>query len=122
MPVEPLCRQLLPHLWQFGTNGYPVVADDGQALSFQPPSRWNGTGGFCVANGSRFRDGFIPSARLALDWRPDIVATEHATFYRFAPSRFRKIIAWAGRAETAVRALCPGGRIDEYYASPQPRR
>jgi glyoxylase-like metal-dependent hydrolase (beta-lactamase superfamily II) len=84
--------------------------------SFVPSSRWNGTGGFCAYNNSRFAEGYIPSARLALDWRPDIMAGGHGNCYEFAASKFRKIIRWAGSAEQAVRALCPTGDLEtDYY-------
>jgi len=82
--------------------------------SFQPASRWNATGGFCAANGSRF-DGFRRSARLVLDWRPHVIATGHGTYYEFRPSQFRKIIPWANHAETATKALCPSGQLDRDY-------
>ncbi|MGI6087191.1 MAG: MBL fold metallo-hydrolase [Kiritimatiellia bacterium] len=93
---------------------------DGQKVmfggdSFQPASRWNGTGGFCAANFSRFRDGYIPSAELALRWRPDILACGHRTVYRFTASRFRRIIRWARFAEQATRALCPSGKLAQDY-------
>jgi glyoxylase-like metal-dependent hydrolase (beta-lactamase superfamily II) len=85
--------------------------------TFQPPSRWNGTGGFCAWNRSRFDEGFAASARLALKWRPDIIAAGHGTVRRFSPSYFRAVIRWSGAAEQATRALCPGGRLSqEYYA------
>ncbi|MDD5706462.1 MAG: MBL fold metallo-hydrolase [Kiritimatiellae bacterium] len=84
--------------------------------SFQPPSRWNGTGGFCAANGSRFgARGFAGSARLAIRWRPDILACGHATYCRFSSSRFRKIERWAARAEAALKALCPDGDLRRHY-------
>src|SRR5205823_10480309 len=37
--------------------------------NFQPASRWNATGGFCAYNGSRFREGFVRSARQVLEWK-----------------------------------------------------
>ncbi len=83
--------------------------------SFQPASRWNGTGGFCAFNGSRFREGFERSARLVLKWRPEILATGHQTYYHFSGSHFRKIIVWSRRAEKAVRALCPSGKLKIDY-------
>jgi glyoxylase-like metal-dependent hydrolase (beta-lactamase superfamily II) len=82
--------------------------------SFQPPTRWNGTGGFCSSNNSRF-DGFARSASLVLDWKPDLLATGHCTYYRFHPSQFRKIAAWSRRAEAATNALCPSGRLEKDY-------
>lgn len=83
--------------------------------SFQPASRWEGTGGFCAYNNSRFKDGFIPSARLALRWKPDLVACGHRCCYQFTPSRFRRIIQWAARTDRAVRALCPTGNLEKDY-------
>ncbi len=83
--------------------------------NFQPPSRWNGTGGFCAFNGSRFRQGFKRSARLAMQWRPELLANGHGVVMRFSPSYFRKVIAWSRRAERATRELCPNGRIDSEY-------
>lgn len=86
--------------------------------SFQPPSRWNGTGGFCAYNRSRFREGFESSARVALDWAPDLLAAGHGTCYHFAPSYFRAVIRWSRRAESAVRDLCPTGDLaHDYYAA-----
>ena len=85
--------------------------------SYVPSSRWNGTGGFCAYNGSRFREGYLVSAQMALDWQPDIMAGGHGNCYAFAPSKFRKAIAWAEMAEEAVRALCPSGRLREDYYS-----
>lgn len=85
--------------------------------SFQPSSRWNGTGGFCAYNRSRFRDGFERSARLALAWQPDLLVCGHGTAYRFRASKFRKIAAWSRRAEKAVEDLCPSGDLEnDYYA------
>ncbi|MCC6446576.1 MAG: MBL fold metallo-hydrolase [Armatimonadetes bacterium] len=108
--------------WPGQTWGHCVfmASVDGQKVlfggdSFQPASRWSGTGGFCAYNKSRFRDGYIPSACLALEWSPDIIATGHGTFYRYAPSQFRKIIRWAESAEKAVRALCPSGDLEKDY-------
>ncbi len=83
--------------------------------NFTPASKWNGTGGFCAYNGSRFDEGFIPSAQLALDWQPDIIAAGHGNCYEFAPAKFEKIIEWAGRAQEAVLALCPDGDIETHY-------
>lgn len=83
--------------------------------NFQPASRWNGTGGFCALNGSRFREGFAASAQLALAWRPDILCNGHGTWMRFAPSYFRKVIRWSRRAEATVKALCPKGDLEGHY-------
>jgi len=85
--------------------------------TFQPASRWNGTGGFCAYNRSLFRDGFSRSARLLLDWSPDWLAAGHGTVARFEPARFRQVIRWARRAERAVREICPAGSLErDYYA------
>ena len=75
--------------------------------NFQPPSRWNGTGGFCSFNGSRFREGFARSAQLVLDLAPELICNGHGCVYRFAPSHYRRILKWSTKAEAAVRALCP---------------
>jgi len=97
---------------------------DGQRVlfggdNFQPPSRWNGTGGFCSRNGSRFRSGFIRSARQVFAWQPDIIATGHQTIYCFHPGQFRKIIQWSVQAEHATRALCPSSDLKkDYYLHP----
>lgn len=83
--------------------------------SFQPASRWNGTGGFCSCNISRFRDGYIASARLALKWRPDILANGHRCVFRYTATRFQRIVRWARRAEKATLALCPSGSLGKDY-------
>jgi hypothetical protein len=84
--------------------------------NFCPNTRWNGTGGFCAYNRSRFREGYIPSARLALSWSPDIIASGHGTYYAFRPTRFQKIVEWAQSAARAVAALCPTGDLEtDYY-------
>jgi glyoxylase-like metal-dependent hydrolase (beta-lactamase superfamily II) len=95
---------------------------DGQRVlfggdSFVPSSRWNGTGGFCAYNGSRFAEGFIPSARLALEWRPEIVANGHTNCYYYAATKFRKIIRWAEQAQVATTGLCPDGDLEGHYYS-----
>jgi glyoxylase-like metal-dependent hydrolase (beta-lactamase superfamily II) len=85
--------------------------------SFQPAGIWNGTGGFCAYNNSRFLEGYVPSARLALAWQPEIVAAGHTNCYAFAPAKFEKILAWAQDAHDAVLALCPHGDLErDYYA------
>ncbi len=85
--------------------------------TFQPASRWNGTGGFCAYNRSLFRDGFARSARLMLAWAPEWLAAGHGTVVRFQPARFRDVIRWSRKAERAVAALCPTGRPErDYYA------
>jgi hypothetical protein len=63
--------------------------------SFQPAPRCNGTGGYCAYKGSRFEDGFVASAHLIIDWKPDIIACGHDMFYTYSASKFRKIMRWA---------------------------
>jgi glyoxylase-like metal-dependent hydrolase (beta-lactamase superfamily II) len=85
--------------------------------TFQPASRWNGTGGFCAYNRSLFREGFASSSRLLLDWRPEWLAAGHGTVARFDARRLRSAIRWSRRARRATRALCPSGDLArEYYA------
>ncbi len=57
--------------------------------SYQSPSRWNGTGGFCAANNSRF-DAFRDSARLVSRVKPDIIANGHQVVYRYHASHYEK--------------------------------
>lgn len=86
--------------------------------SFQPASRWNGTGGFCAYNNSRFRDGFIPSAHLIQEWSPNLVAAGHGCCYHYSTAKFTKIAHWAETAAKAAEALCPSGDMDvDYYAA-----
>ena len=85
--------------------------------SFQPNTRWNGTGGFCAYNGSRFPNGFIPTSQLILSWNPEIVAAGHASIFSFSKTKFGKIIAWAQRAKKAVTSLCPYGDSESQYYS-----
>ena len=95
---------------------------DGRRVAFtgdtyQPGSRWNGTGGYCAYNRSLFREGFTHGSRLMLSWRPEWLAAGHGTVARFDPSRFHAVIRWSRRAEATVRALCPSGDLDaDYYA------
>lgn len=100
---------------------YQTIIDKKKVLfggdSFQPASRWNGTGGFCAYNNSRFREGYIPSAKLVLKWRPDILANGHRCVYYFTPSRFQRIIKWARLAEKALLVLCPNGNLEKDYYS-----
>ena len=84
--------------------------------TFQPASRWNGTGGFSAYNRSLFGGGFARSARLLLDWSPDWLAAGHGTVCRFEAARFRAVIRWSRKAERAVRDLCPSGTLADYYA------
>lgn len=97
--------------------------------SFQPNTRWNGTGGYCAYNGSRFTDGFMPSAELVLDWAPDLFCNGHGTYFRYQPAQFRKIRQWAIRTERAIADLCPSGNLAKDYdlhhpgkPKPQPSR
>ncbi len=83
--------------------------------TFQPTALWNGTSGFCAFNNSRFLDGYLPSAELALAWKPHIIAAGHTNCYAFSPSKFRKITRWARQADQAVRALCPSGDLERDY-------
>lgn len=83
--------------------------------TFQPASRWNGTGGFCSINGSRFQVGFAASAKKILEWRPDIMVNGHGTWMHVSPSYFRKALRWAEKAEKATAALCPDGDLEKHY-------
>lgn len=86
--------------------------------SFQPASRWNGTGGFCAMNGSTFA-GFRASARRVIAWKPDLIVNGHDTYVAYHRGQFEKIIAWSYRAERATRALCPSGDPErDYYLHP----
>ena len=112
--IAPLAGQTWWHCGFCVTIDGVKVAFTGD--SFQPPSRWNGTGGFCSFNGSRFETGFVRSARRVMAWKPNIIAAGHGTFVHYRASYFRKVIHWAARAEAAVKALCPSGRLeDDYY-------
>ena len=107
--------------YRFGSRAFPGQTEwhcaldariDGRHVlfsgdSFQPPTRWNGTGGFCAFNGSRFREGFRASAQAVLDLAPEIICNGHGGIYRFAPSHYRRILRWSEQAEAAIRALCP---------------
>jgi len=75
--------------------------------NFQPPSRWNGTGGFCAYNGCQFTEGFTRSAETALEIAPDLIANGHGCIYHFHAPHYRKLITWSTRAEKAVKDLCP---------------
>jgi len=91
--------------------------------NFQPPSRWNGTGGFSSFNGSVFEEGFVESARRIIDWRPDVVATGHGTYVLYNERYYLKVIRWARAAQAAVKALCPSGKLErDYYLHKLPRR
>ena len=83
--------------------------------SFQPNTRWNGTGGFCAYFNSRFREGFVASAKRIIAWRPDIMAAGHGGYYWFSEGKLRKTVRWAEETEDAIRALCPNGDMDRHY-------
>jgi len=128
LPAAPIkADRVLPETGEFTWNEYrfaiwPMPAQtrwhcafmatmDGQRVffsgdSYQSPSRWNGTGGFCAFNNSRF-DAFRDSARLVLRVKPDLIANGHQVVYRFHASHYEKILRWADMAEKAVRDLCP---------------
>ncbi|MEN6302401.1 MAG: MBL fold metallo-hydrolase [Armatimonadia bacterium] len=100
-------------VWMTVVDGRKVLfAGD----SFTPTSKWNGTGGFCAYNGSRF-EGFVESAKLAIEWNPHVIAAGHVNQYHHFAPKFGKIIRWAKRAEDAVRALCPSGDLEQDYYS-----
>ncbi len=142
LPTEPVeADQLWPEKgeWRWNEYEFNVAAWPGQTWghclfmtiidgkrvafggdSFQPASRWNGTGGFCAYNRSRFREGFAASAKLITAWRPDIVATGHATYVWFSPEKYKKIIGWAEMAERVVRQVCPGGDLKGQYYNISP--
>ncbi len=73
--------------------------------NFQPPSRWNGTGGFSAFNGSHFKRGYMPSVRLVQKWKPDVMACGHGTYVWYNAQYYRKVLSWAAHAEAAVKAL-----------------
>ena len=84
--------------------------------NFPANSRWNATGGFCAFNGCRFREGFAASARRVIQFQPDILANGHGVYYRYHRAQFEKIIRWSAKAEAAVTALCPSGKLEtDYY-------
>lgn len=140
LPAAPIkADRVLPETGEFEWNEYRfsiwpfpsqtrwhcafMTTVDGQCVffsgdSFQPPSRWNGTGGFCAYNNSRF-DGFRECARLVLRTRPDLIANGHQVIYRFHASHYKKILDWCDLAEKAVRDLCPSRDYREDYYVPQ---
>lgn len=75
--------------------------------NFQPPSRWNGTGGFCAYNGSRFEEGFSRSVDAVLRLSPDLICNGHGCIYRFNTGHYQKILRWSSMAERAIQGLCP---------------
>ena len=128
LPAAPIIAdRVLPETGEFRWNEYefaiwPMPAQtryhcafmatvDGRRVffsgdSFQPPSRWNGTGGFCAYNHSDFAD-CRRSARLVLKVKPDLIANGHQVVYRYHASHYRRILRWCDLAEKAVRDLCP---------------
>ena len=87
--------------------------------SFQPNSRWNGTGGFCAYNRSRFTSGFVATAGRISRLHPDLIAAGHGTVFGFSVSRFRKIRRWATRTRRALTGLCPHHDLHrDYYRWP----
>ena len=85
--------------------------------SFQPSAKWNGTGGFCAFNNSRLLDGFVPSAELAINWKPEIIAAGHGSCYFFSEAKFVAIKHWAEKAHASILALCPHKDLElDYYA------
>ena len=51
--------------------------------SFQPNTRWNGTGGFCAYNRSRFSNGFGQTSKLIQQWDPHILAGGHSSYFHY---------------------------------------
>lgn len=85
--------------------------------SFQPNTRWNGTGGFCAYNGNRFLNGFGQTSKLIQQWNPDIIAAGHGSFFRYSKSKFDKITGWAKKTEDAIFRLCPENDVLKHYYS-----
>ena len=83
--------------------------------NFQPPTRWNGTGGFCAFNGSRFLDGFGQSAQVVLDLAPDLICNGHGCVYLYDADHYRRILKWANQAEKAVSDLCASSVWEQDY-------
>lgn len=86
--------------------------------NFQPPTRWNGTGGFCAYNGSRFT-GFADSARIVMELEPDLICNGHRCIYHYDADQYRRILKWCDSAEATVKALCPAG--EDWLADYDPR-
>lgn len=85
--------------------------------NFQPMTRWNGTGGFCAYNGSRFT-GFAESAQVVLDMKPDLICNGHRCIYHFDEDHYQRIPDWCSTAQKATDALCPS---DAWLADYDPR-
>lgn len=83
--------------------------------TFQPASRWNGTGGYCSINGCRFIEGFAHTAQTILDWNPHIIVNGHGTWRYTTRAYFQKAIRWAHRTHNAIAALCPDGDLEKHY-------
>lgn len=86
--------------------------------NFQPPTRWNGTGGFCAYNGSCFT-GFASSARTVIDLAPDLICNGHRCIYEYDADHYHRILKWCEDVEASVRDLCPTG--DDWLADYDPR-
>ena len=137
-PIKP--DKLLPRdgTWRWGGGTWRVAPFAGQTWwhcclmgeldgkrvmfagdNYQPATRWNGTGGFCAFNGSRFAEGFVRSAQLAIDWNPHLLCNGHSTYQTFHASQFKRIIKWAQRGEQVMQSLCPSGDLEkDYYLHP----
>ena len=104
---------------------FQTVVDGRKVLfsgdNFQPPSRWSGQGGFCAWNSSRLVAGYGRSAALVLRWRPEILACGHGTSFYFSDKHFRKVAAWAKKAERALLNLSPHGNLEQDYFLPAKR-
>lgn len=83
--------------------------------TYQPASRWNGTGGFCSINGCRFTQGFETTAQKIQQWKPQIIVNGHGTWRHYAASYFKKAGRWSQQSEAAIDALCPEGDAEKNY-------
>ena len=86
--------------------------------NFQPPTRWNGTGGFCAYNGNCFT-GFASAARTVIDLAPDLICNGHRCIYECDADHYHRILKWCEDAEASVRDLYPTG--DDWLADYDPR-
>ena len=115
--VAPLPGQTWWHAGFMTTIGRKKVLFSGD--SFQPASRWNGSGGFSSFNGSRFQEGFVRSANQIMEWKPDLLAAGHGTYFSYNEGYFRAVLRWAEAAEGAVKDLCSSGDLEiDYYLHP----
>lgn len=83
--------------------------------TFQPASRWNGTGGFCSINGCKFDNGFQATASRILQWKPHLIVNGHGTWRHFASSYFRKTIRWSKQTQAVIESLCPNTDVQTHY-------